>query len=137
MTDELKNAPKEVLAVAETIINSPEFADTFRILGEEFAEQIALAAQRGYEAGRAIREGDGEWHTVDSAPTDGTPVWAISMEAQSPAPRVSWIDPDGRWVRVHTAEKFVVSGPVRWWPTHWKQMSPPASPIPATGGEKE
>ena len=63
-----------------------------------------------------------EWQEISTAPTDGTPVWAISMDAQSPAPRVSWFDPDGRWVRVHTAEKFVASGPVRWWPTHWKPI---------------
>ena len=67
------------------------------------------------------------WQDISTAPTDGTPVWAICMEAQSPAARVSYYAPArGAWLVISPPEKFVVPGPNRWWPTHWRPLDPPS-----------
>ena len=106
----------------------------------EINPEPIVAIHKCFEAWnrRAFRtQSPAEWQEISTAPTDGTPVWAISMDAQSPAPRVSWFDPDGRWVRVRTAEKFVASGPVRWWPTHWKPIRAASITPPAPERSKE
>jgi hypothetical protein len=66
------------------------------------------------------------WQDIATAPKDGSVILAVTIEAQSPGVRVSWWDEDG-WVTVWKPAKFVVSGPHRWWPTHWQPMPrPPA-----------
>lgn len=66
-----------------------------------------------------------EWQPIGTAPKDGTVVLAVTVEAQKPEVRVSWFE-GGRWVRIWKPEKFVVSGPTGWWPTHWVPL--PAAP---------
>lgn len=74
------------------------------------------------------------WQTMDSGPTDATPIWGICMEAQSPKPLITWCI-DGKWLTFSRGEKFVSAGLHRWWPTHWTAIAPlPAGPSFKDGG---
>ena len=67
-----------------------------------------------------------EWLPIETAPKDGTVVLAVTVDAQNPGVRMSWLEGD-RWMTTGKPEKFVVSGPHRWWPTHWRPLpQPPA-----------
>lgn len=63
------------------------------------------------------------WKPIDTAPMDGTPVWAICMQAQNPTARVSYHALG--WQVISPPEKFSPPGPHRWWPTHWQPLEPP------------
>lgn len=78
-TNDLAEAPEQVLEIAQAIIQGPEFEATFRGLGEAFAEQLALAALRGYQAALALR-----------TPSDGPrPLDLREMDADDEA--IEWV----------------------------------------------
>jgi Lar family restriction alleviation protein len=65
-----------------------------------------------------------EWQPIETAPKDGTVILAVTVEAANPSARMSWFE-NGVWVRIWKPEKFVIPGPVRWWPTHWQPLPNP------------
>jgi hypothetical protein len=74
------------------------------------------------------------WPDIETAPTDGTPIWGICMRAQTPKPRVTFWHKGG-WQVVAAPEKFVAPGPHKWWPTHWTPMVPPDAARSTEEGE--
>lgn len=64
------------------------------------------------------------WQPIETAPTDGTVILAVTVEAACPHARLSWFE-NGAGARLWKADKFAGSGPTRWWPTHWMPLPPP------------
>lgn len=65
------------------------------------------------------------WKTIQTAPKDGTVIFAFSDEAQTPKAVLTWFDGE-KWLATGKRAKFVAN-PHRWWPTHWQPIpTPPA-----------
>lgn len=63
------------------------------------------------------------WKTIQTAPKDGTVIFAFSDEAQTPKAVLTWFDGE-KWLATGKRAKFVAN-PHRWWPTDWQPLPTP------------
>lgn len=99
-----------------------------KCIGEPYARRVVAACSADLRAAQeriAALEQQLEWHPIETAPKDGTPIWATNIEeiARAPDEGYAWSLWVVRWEARFKQWSDEQSGVDRN-PTHWMRLAP-------------